>query len=400
MVSYVLVGGGFLGKYILRELLAIEDAHITIIDKAQPDIFFGHPMTKNYEKDERVKYLWQSLGDTVNLEKNKVLDNADGGIIFTSAIADVPYAESSPIDTYQTNVINTLQFFEALRAKKYNGRVIIMSSESIYGHQPEDKLPIDENCIPSPANIYGVSKLCQELTARLYYTAYNIRVTVLRSATMYGLYSRTKQAIPVFAQQILKDEPVSLMGDGKQSRDFISVLDVAQAAVKAVTAPTDKHIEGEIFNIGTGNEVALINLVNAMKMSLRKPSDEFDKEGGRKEGFVPINFYPWRPGEKGLRVVLNSAKARKELDWEPRVQLRDGLCNVLAWVGTDILKYEPDEIDLLHQILFPTKYTIDYSQLPADQKYSMRMSDDEFRRYKDEQFARLQSIGKKYRSQS
>src|SRR3954468_10965537 len=156
MSSYILVGGGFLGKYILTKLLEKDDATVTVIDKAPPDTFYNHPQTKNFKNDKRLKYFWQSSGDYVNLLQNGVLNGADG-IIFTMAIADVPYAEKSPLDTYNTNVINTLQFLELCRAIRFAGRIIVLSSESIYGHQPEDKLPIDESCLPNPANIYGAS---------------------------------------------------------------------------------------------------------------------------------------------------------------------------------------------------------------------------------------------------
>jgi hypothetical protein len=69
----------------------------------------------------------------------------------------------------------------------------------------------------------------------------------------------------------------------------------------------------------------------------------------------------------------------------------------MAWVGEDILKYEPDEMELLHQILFPTKYTIDYSKLPYEQRESLKMTDAEFAEYKSNQITRLSNVGTKYR---
>jgi len=397
MGNYVLVGGGFLGKYIVSNILQKEGDSVTVIDKASPDSFYSHPQIKNFKNDKRLTYFWQSAGDYVSLLQKSVIQNADG-VIFTMAIADVPYAEKSPLDTFNTNVINTLQFLELCRAVGFTGRVIVMSSESVYGHQPEDKLPIDETCLPNPANIYGASKLCQEIVAKVYHSAYNLRVTILRSATMYGPFGRTKQAIPVFAQQILKDEPVTLMGDGSQTRDFISVTDVADAAVKAVTAPQEQKIEGEVFNIGTGREVSMIGLVNAMKMSLRKPSDEFDKFGVKKEGYVPIKSIPWRPGEQGLRVVLETKKAREQLQWEPHADLREGLCGMIAWIAADVIKYEPDELEIVNQLLYPNRYTIDPKSLPKKIGETMTMTDEEYAEYKRKQVEKLAIAGEKARS--
>jgi len=215
---------------------------------------------------------------------------------------------------------------------------------------------------------------------------------------MYGPFGRTKQAIPVFAQQILKDEPVTLMGDGSQTRDFISVTDVADAAVKAVTAPQEQKIEGEVFNIGTGREVSMIGLVNAMKMSLRKPSDEFDKFGVKKEGYVPIKSIPWRPGEQGLRVVLETKKAREQLQWEPHADLREGLCGMIAWIAADVIKYEPDELEIVNQLLYPNRYTIDPKSLPKKIGETMTMTDEEYAEYKRKQVEKLAIAGEKARS--
>lgn len=387
-MRYAIVGGGFLGKYILRALLADSSNEVTVIDKIATSVFFSHPMVAQYRNDPRVKYVWQSAGDIVNLLQRQVLEECDGGIIFTIAVADVPYSNTSPTDTYHVNVMETVRFFEALRAISYKGRVIVMSSESVYGHQPEDKLPIDEQVLPRPANLYGRSKLCQE-TAALGYYDYGIRVTVLRSATMFGPYSRTEQAIPVFAQQILKDEPVTLMGDGKQTRDFISVTDVAEAAIKAVQAPAEKMLEGEIFNVGTGRETPLIGLVNAMKMSLRKPSDEYDKQGIKKANFVPINWIPWRPGEQGLRVVLDTDKVKKALDWEPTQDLRLGLCAMIVWVGSDIIHYDKDDLEILNQILYPDKYPYDPDSPARRAGDTMTLTEDQYKDYKRKQEEKL-----------
>ena len=97
-----------------------------------------------------------------SLQLKNLSKNIDA-VVITSAIADVPYAMKSPIDTYQTNVLNTLSLMEYLRVNDFNGKIVHMSSESVYGHQPAKKLPMKEDkIIPNPANVYGSSKLAQE----------------------------------------------------------------------------------------------------------------------------------------------------------------------------------------------------------------------------------------------
>jgi UDP-glucuronate 4-epimerase len=89
----------------------------------------------------------------------------------------------------------------------------MLSSESIYGHQPE--VPIHENtAVPHTQNIYGATKLAQETLAMSYYKGYGIKTTVLRSATMFGPYGRMEQAIPIFIKQALMNDDITLEGDG------------------------------------------------------------------------------------------------------------------------------------------------------------------------------------------
>jgi nucleoside-diphosphate-sugar epimerase len=403
MSNYVLVGCGFLGKHILTNLLADAaggaDNSVTIIDKIDADKFFTHPQTRIYKKDRRIRYLWQSAKGTASLLKEQAIQDSDG-IIITMAIADVPYAMRDPIDTYDSNVMGTLQFFELLRTLGYDKRVIILSSESIYGHQPAEKLPLREDTLPQPVNVYGSSKLAQEQIALTYHRSYGIKTTVIRSATMYGPYCRPTQAIPVFAQQILLDNPVTLMGDKDTeetaSRDFISVIDVASAVITALMTPDP--IEGEIFNIGAGREVQLLNLVNAMKRLCGKPSDEYDKQGVRKENYIPIKWIPFRAGEKGLRVVLDTTKTKEKLKWEASIDFLEGLRHLIFWAGQDIMKFQPDEMDLLSQILWPHRYTVDPKSKPQKIGETYRMSEEEWAEHKKKQQEELAKAAEKRKS--
>src|ERR1041385_225035 len=262
----LVVGGGFLGTYVIEELLKNENNQVIVADKKEPGSFFNHPLLIGRANDKNLMYRWASAGDVLGLKKD--FDDGIDNIVYTSAIADVPYAIESPLDTYTSNVMNTLTFFEFLRRTRFNGRIIMMSSESVLGHQPEEKLHLEvkekadgtttsiakglreDDCIPNPANVYGSSKLAQESIARVYHTSYGIRSVIFRSATMFGPYSRPKQAIPIFVRQALEGSPVTLMGDGSQTRDFCYVTNTSNIIVKTLNNQ-DNSIEGEIFHIGT-----------------------------------------------------------------------------------------------------------------------------------------------------
>lgn len=358
-----IIGCGFLGKYFLTRMLeGLEQCilnnghklennkgvqHGVIIDKANPDTLYKFPLLENFENKGYTKYYWQSMGDTSTLQKDGFTKQVDD-VVITSAIADVPYAMKSPIDTYQTNVINTLQFMEYLRVNDFEGRIINMSSESVLGHQPHDKIPLDENLVPNPANVYGSSKLAQEQIVLTYAKSYGLNATVLRSATMYGPFGRTKQAIPIFIRQIMEGKPVTLEGDGQQSRDFVYVEDTARAIELALY--TDKNIKGEIINIGSGKEVKFLNLIHLIRHTL-----------GLKEDDIKIQFKPFRAGEEGLRVCLNIKKAKELLGYEPQYPMTgidsSGLKSTIEWMANWVLNYDEKEMDNLRKALYPARYS-------------------------------------------
>lgn len=352
-----MVGSGFLGKYLITSLLERGDK-VTVVDKANPDSLWSFPKLRQYQNNPNLKYRWQSSSDAMQLwddfwSSSRGTTIAPDAIVYTAAIADVPYAIKSPIDTYQVNVMNTVSFFEFLRMINYDGRVIMMSSESTYGHQPEDKLPIKEDALPQPVSVYGASKLAQEQVALAYHRAYGIKSVVLKSGTMFGQYSRTKQMIPIFLRQIMEDKPVTLEGDGKTTRDLVYVENTVDAIQKAMEA---KDIEGEIINIGSGSETTLFQLIQGMKAMLGKPTAE-TLNGIKQDGFVPISYKPFRAGEKGLRVWLDITKAKEKLGWIPNVSLHDGLRHTAEWIG-ELVGFNTEERTILHQSLWLHKYAL------------------------------------------
>ena len=342
----LVVGGGFLGTYVIEELLKNENNQVIVADKKEPGSFFNHPLLIGRANDKNLMYRWASAGDVLGLKKD--FDDGIDNIVYTSAIADVPYAIESPLDTYTSNVMNTLTFFEFLRRTRFNGRIIMMSSESVLGHQPEEKLHLEvkekadgtttsvakglreDDCIPNPANVYGSSKLAQESIARVYHTSYGIRSVIFRSATMFGPYSRPKQAIPIFVRQALEGSPVTLMGDGSQTRDFCYVTNTSNIIVKTLNNQ-DNSIEGEIFHIGTGREQRFDALVKSI-ISITGSDSR-------------IEYLPWRPGEQGLRVVLDISKAREKLRYEPDTELMHKIIDVAIWIANYILYWDDARIE-------------------------------------------------------
>ena len=344
MKRICLIGCGFLGGYLCRRLLGArpqEDPEfkLIVVDKLKKNAFAKSPITNPLKDNPNLEYRWNSAGDPW-----KLLDDFAQGIdavIYTAAIADVPYAIKNPIDTLITNVINPATFMEFLKAINFGGRVIMMSSESSYGHQEVPKgvewagINEDTATIPKHTNIYGVSKFAQEGVA---YVAgkTGLKVIVLRSGTMYGAGSRPAQAIPIFVGQALAGKAITLEG-GSQTRDFNHVENVVDAILAVLDAP-ETDVVGQVFNIGSGTEMRFDDLAKSIKRVLKSQSN--------------IEIKPWRPGEEGLRIKLDISKARKVLKYEPRVQLfPDGLADVAEYVAFYDLMWSKEEVARLRGLV-------------------------------------------------
>ena len=220
---------------------------------------------------------------------------------------------------------------------------------------------------------------------------------------MYGAYGRTKQAIPIFIGQVMQSLPVTLEGDGSQSRDFVHGSDVAEACELAVEYEGNR-INGETINIGSGIETPFLSLVNAIKYILQQPTTEYDAQGIKRENYIPIKHLPFRAGEEGLRVCLDRKKAEDMLDWVPRIKFNDGLRHTCAWYGSDILRFEKDEMENLMELMFPNKYTSGLSveinrRIVQNQLHNtpgaIVFTEEEFQDFKNKKKERLNAVFKR-----
>lgn len=358
----VLVGCGFLGKYFLTRLLegyeeymykkGVEPSNrkpvITIVDIDRRLNLYKFPLLDKFQNKNYIDYKWSSSGDTAKLKEEKILEDVDA-IVYTAAIADVPFALRNPLMTYQVNVKNTANFMKFVRDSNFNGKFIGLSSESVYGHQNVDKLPLKEDTTkPNPANTYGKTKLQQERIFTKYGKKYGVDVRVLRSATMYGPYGRTDQALPIFITQILEGKPVTLEGDGSQTRDFVYVEDTAHA-IELALYTKEKMKKGEIINIGSGKELKFLNLISLIGHMIRLKFED-----------IKISYKPFRTGEEGLRVWLDISKARQLLKYEPIYPMggidSSGLKTTIEWVANWLLNYDEKEMDVLREKMYPLRY--------------------------------------------
>lgn len=309
MAHYLVTGAaGFIGARTSHILL--EQGHTVVgIDNVN-DAY--DPRMKEY----RLKKLMAipnfefhkrdiSEKSVVELFKNEKFD----GVINLAARAGVRYSVENPWVFLESNVIGTLNMLEICRqygCKKF----ILASTSSIYGENPP--YPTPETASSSePMQPYAASKKGAEALAHSYHHLYGIDVTVLRFFTVYGPAGRPDLAMFRFVQWILEGQPVRINGDGNQSRGFTYIDDISRGIIAAL-----KPIGYEIINLG-GHEVISIN-------ELVKLTEELT---GKKAvvQYGPPNLADMLTNQADVR------KARQLLGWEPQVNLRQGLKNLVGW---------------------------------------------------------------------
>jgi nucleoside-diphosphate-sugar epimerase len=241
--------------------------------------------------------------------KSPVTDRAFDGVINLAARAGVRYSVDNPWAFLESNVTGTLNMLEVCRQFGCN-KFILASTSSIYGENPE--YPTPETASSSePLQPYAASKKGAEALAHSYHHLYDIDVSVVRYFTVYGPAGRPDLAIFRFVKWIIEGEPIRINGDGKQSRGFTYVDDIARGTIAAL-----KPLGYEIFNLG-GHEVITINgLVELVEELTGKKAN--------------VQYGPPNLADMYMNQA-NVTKARDLLGWNPQVKLAEGIKNLIDW---------------------------------------------------------------------
>src|SRR6266496_4597259 len=220
-----------------------------------------------------------------------------------------------PQTCFDVNITGTSRLLDAARAASVR-RVVIASSAAIYGES--NALPLVEETPPQPLSPYAVSKRVNEMYAELFTGAFGLEVVALRYFNVYGPRQRPDSmyaaAVPIFARRLLDNKSVTVFGDGGQTRDLINVHDIVRANLIASEHP---NAAGKIFNICTGVETRLLDLLDVMYEFL--PS-------------APMHqIAPARAGDI-YRSVGSPQKATNVMGFRAEVSLVDGLKEVIDWM--------------------------------------------------------------------
>ena len=295
-MKYAVTGGaGFIGSHLADTL--IENGHsVRIID----NFLLG--------KKENVNPQAECFEvDICDLEALKEAVNGVDGIFHLAADPRLPISIEQPEQTHNVNVNGTLNVLIAAKDCAVK-KVVFTSTCALYGdNQP---LPLAEDATISPKSPYGLHKFIGEQYARLFHELYGLETVCLRYFNVYGTRKTADggypMVIPIFLKQKSEGKPMTIVGDGKSTRDYVHVSDVVQANIMAMESDVK---DGRAYNVGSGIQVSV--------------NDIAEKIGGE-----TVNL-PERKGE--LRFLESDySKINKELGWKPTVSFDEGLQELLS----------------------------------------------------------------------
>lgn len=297
MKTLVTGGAGFIGSHLVDKLIK-EGHRVVVID----NLSTGKKENLNPEAD------FHSL-DICDFNKINPLFKDIDFVFHLAAIPRVPISIEDPVGTAKSNILGTVNVFKAAIDTKVK-RVIFASSSAIYGEQKI--LPFKENMEPNPVSPYALQKLTGEQFAVLFTKLYKIPIISLRYFNVYGpridFDSDYGLVIGKFLNQRAQNKPLTIFGDGEQTRGFCYIDDVTDANIKAVQS--EKIKGGEVINISSEESHTINYLAKVI--------------GGE------VKYLPPRPGDP-LHTKADITLAKNLLDWEPKIGFEEGVKRTQNW---------------------------------------------------------------------
>jgi UDP-glucose 4-epimerase len=305
--SIVVTGGaGFIGSHLTERLLNLNVRKITVIDS------LDYGREKNINSDGRVVFLKFKIGaDPINDLKG-YLDNSD--CLFHLAAEKHNPSAGDPHSLYKVNIIGTSDLFEL--AGKCNVRKVVFSS-SLHVYGQTDYPPMKESDTPNPNNIYGISKLSGEHLLSFYARKYGFDFTILRYFFTYGPRQFSgfghKPVIVGTFSRMLHGLPAIIIGDGRQSMDYLYIDDLIDATVESMAS----NFSGEIFNVGSSTDIMINELMEHMIQVFGKS--------------VTVCYAP--PDRTAHHhYIADIHKIQTMLSWKPKTSIEQGLQKTLDWM--------------------------------------------------------------------
>jgi len=309
----ILVAGGcgFIGVNLVEYLLRKTDWEINILDNLSTGDLNNLKRIKNFSQ-RRISFFKGDIRNKKDVEK--AIKGCDFLVNLAAQTGVIPSLKK-PLEGAEINILGAINLLEAAK-KKGVRKFIHASSGAALGDQ---ETPLDEKKIPLPLSPYGASKLAGEGYCSAYSDFSKLKTVALRFSNVYGPLANLKESVvPKFIKQVLKGKPLTIYGDGKQTRDFIYVDDVCQALLLTLRKELPNNFE--LFQLGTNKETSINDLYKIIKKEFEKRNYKIKKAVFKKEKKGEIR-----------RNYANISKAKRLLGFRPATDLKKGIAKTADW---------------------------------------------------------------------
>lgn len=312
-MSILVTGGaGFIGSHVVERLVSETAEKVVVLDNFNSDY---DPRLKQqnvarWAEDARIVVVTGDVGDAARIGP-LLLEHDVRRIVHLAGSPGVRESVNDPRRYFENNVLATLTLLEAMRTLPIE-RMLYASSSTVYGRGAP--IPFAEDGpLGVPLSPYGASKRAAEILALTYHGLHHSPVCVLRLFNVYGPRLRPELALSIFTSAVLKGESLPLFGDGSVRRDFAHVSDVSRGIVAALFA---EGVDGETINLGQDRPVTVARVIELIAEAAGVPA-VIDRRAARPEE-MPV-------------TCADIAKARRLLNYEPRMSIEEGVADFVRW---------------------------------------------------------------------
>jgi len=302
-------GAGFISSNFIRHLLDATPYEVVTLDALT---YAGNlENLADVMSHERLSFVHGDIRDA-----SLVRELVEGVDVIVNAAAESHVEKSiehGASEFVTTNVEGTQILLDAIRATPVE-RFILISSSEVYG--TAEAAPMDEEHPLNPRSPYAATKAGADRLAYSYWTTYDLPIVIVRPFNNYGPRQHPEKVVPRFITQALDDVPLTIHGDGRASRDWLYVLDDAEAIERVIETPIEQ-VAGEVINVATGIDLSVAEIAGMVLDVLGKPRD------------LTTNV-PERPGQVD-RHIGSTDKAQRLLGWQARTSFEEGLQRTVAW---------------------------------------------------------------------
>ena len=316
--------GGFIASHLVEVLVkngASVRALVRYNSRNDPGLLAMLP-TEVFQEVEIIP------GDLRDLETVQKVVKGTSHVFHLGALIAIPYSYVHPMEVVETNVIGTMNVLMATRDGSVE-RVVHTSTSEVYGTAL--RVPIDETHPLQGQSPYSASKIGADKLAESFYRSYNLPVVTIRPFNTYGPRQSARAVIPTIIAQALTRDVIEL-GNLEATRDLTYVSDTVNGFLKVGETA---GVEGQTFNLGTGEEIRIGDLAREIISMIGRPVK------------IEVDQTRLRPEKSEVkRLLSDNSLARKKLGWEPEVSLHEGLDKTIEWMRSRTNLYHPEQYQL------------------------------------------------------